>query len=343
MSVLELFCCSFHCRIASLYPSNILVSDASISSSKTYLPLPKSFIVWNPACLSIRIPDAVLLAAYTFDISIPICPHSTRFLVKPSRSICAYVPLCAGGTVGVVAISIVAHSSSLPSWNCSIWSMPKNHPLSPSLNLAIADIGKRAGLSGVRVSSHTFRHTFARMYLDNGGDVYKLSRSLRYSEIRATEEYLKDFNSCDASKEHDAYSPVNRLKQAKNTHNKKSDSLYSNKLQRRCWRGDFWPFIVVHSACEALGSIRVFPALMACRASVFFCLSSNKFKDYRYCCTLCWRACKADGGGIDGCGIIGGDGAVAQWIEHRFPKPCVGGSSPLSPTSSTRFSGGFVC
>src|SRR6266480_2203526 len=27
------------------------------------------------------------------------------------------------------------------------------------------------------------------------------------------------------------------------------------------------------------------------------------------------------------------DGAVAQWIERRFPKPCVGGSSPLSPTS----------
>ncbi len=25
-------------------------------------------------------------------------------------------------------------------------------------------------------------------------------------------------------------------------------------------------------------------------------------------------------------------GAVAQWIERRFPKPCVGGSSPLSPT-----------
>ena len=24
-------------------------------------------------------------------------------------------------------------------------------------------------------------------------------------------------------------------------------------------------------------------------------------------------------------------GAVAQWIERRFPKPCVGGSSPLSP------------
>lgn len=91
---------------------------------------------------------------------------------------------------------------------------------------AIADIGKRAGVSGVRVSPHTFRHTFARMYLDNGGDVYKLSRSLGHSEIGTTEEYLKDFKSRDARKEHDTYSPVNRLKQAKNTQNKKSDSLF---------------------------------------------------------------------------------------------------------------------
>jgi hypothetical protein len=43
-------------------------------------------------------------------------------------------------------------------------------------------------------------------------------------------------------------------------------------------------------------------------------------------------ACRADGRRIDGCGIIGWNGVVAQWIERRFPKPCVGGSSPLSPT-----------
>lgn len=28
------------------------------------------------------------------------------------------------------------------------------------------------------------------------------------------------------------------------------------------------------------------------------------------------------------------DGAVAQWIEQRFPKSCAGGSSPLSPIHS---------
>lgn len=91
---------------------------------------------------------------------------------------------------------------------------------------AIADIGKRAGLSGVRVSPHTFRHTFARMYLDNGGDVYKLSRPLGHSEIGTTEEYLKNFKSRDARKEHDTYSPVNRLKQSNNRVANKSDALF---------------------------------------------------------------------------------------------------------------------
>jgi site-specific recombinase XerD len=92
---------------------------------------------------------------------------------------------------------------------------------------AIADIGKRAGVSSdVRVSPHTFRHTFARMYLDNGGDLFKLSRSLGHSEISTTEEYLKDFKSRDARKDHVQYSPVNRLKSTKKTSSKRSDSLF---------------------------------------------------------------------------------------------------------------------
>ena len=52
----------------------------------------------------------------------------------------------------------------------------------------------------------------------------------------------------------------------------------------------------------------------------------------RLCLEVFEMACRGDGKGIDGCGIMVCDGAVAQWIERRFPKPCVGGSSPLSPT-----------
>jgi site-specific recombinase XerD len=90
----------------------------------------------------------------------------------------------------------------------------------------IADIGKRAGLSGVRVSPHTFRHTYAVMYLDNGGDVYKLSRTLGHSEIGTTEEYLKNFKSRDARKDHDTYSPVSRLKGRGSQRKTRTDGLF---------------------------------------------------------------------------------------------------------------------
>ena len=36
------------------------------------------------------------------------------------------------------------------------------------------------------------------------------------------------------------------------------------------------------------------------------------------------------------------DGAVAQGIEQAFPKRCVGGSIPLSPTSPEIFSYGLI-
>lgn len=90
----------------------------------------------------------------------------------------------------------------------------------------IADIGKRAGLSGIRVSPHTFRHTYAVMYLDNGGDVYKLSRTLGHSEIGTTEEYLKNFKSRDARKDHDNYSPVARLRSRKKQRKSKADGMF---------------------------------------------------------------------------------------------------------------------
>ena len=38
--------------------------------------------------------------------------------------------------------------------------------------------GKRAGISGVRCSPHTFRHTFAKSYLINGGDIFSLQKIL---------------------------------------------------------------------------------------------------------------------------------------------------------------------
>ncbi len=72
-------------------------------------------------------------------------------------------------------------------------------------------VAKRAEVQGVRTSPHTFRHTFARMFLENGGDVYKLSLLLGHSSVVVTENYLKDFESRVARQDQAKHSPVAHL------------------------------------------------------------------------------------------------------------------------------------
>ena len=70
----------------------------------------------------------------------------------------------------------------------------------------------KTGIDDVRLSSHTFRHTFACMYLDEGGDLFSLSRELGHNSIKTTERYLKSFTSKNARMHHNAHSPINRIK-----------------------------------------------------------------------------------------------------------------------------------
>ncbi len=72
-------------------------------------------------------------------------------------------------------------------------------------------VKKASGIQGVRVSAHTFRHTFAKFYLQRGGEVFKLSREMGHSTVQVTEVYLKDFRSSEARREHTAFSPIGGL------------------------------------------------------------------------------------------------------------------------------------
>ncbi|GCE20077.1 hypothetical protein KDK_38770 [Dictyobacter kobayashii] len=49
------------------------------------------------------------------------------------------------------------------------------------------------------------------MYLEQGGEIYRLSRLMGHSSVEVTEEYLKDFNVRAARQEHGKFSPVNTL------------------------------------------------------------------------------------------------------------------------------------
>lgn len=68
------------------------------------------------------------------------------------------------------------------------------------LQQIIKRLGEWSHIENVRCSPHTFRHTFARMFIENGGDVYKLSKLLRHSSIKTTEEYLKSLQQSEARK-----------------------------------------------------------------------------------------------------------------------------------------------
>lgn len=72
-------------------------------------------------------------------------------------------------------------------------------PLQPEgLDRILYRLRDRAGIEGIRVSAHTFRHTYACRYIEEGGDVYKLSRVLGHTSVSVTEIYLRAFASRDA-------------------------------------------------------------------------------------------------------------------------------------------------
>lgn len=75
----------------------------------------------------------------------------------------------------------------------------------------IKRIQHRSGLDDIKFSPHVFRHTFAKMYLQRGGDLFKLSREMGHSGVEITKEYLKDFNSTEARKDHTLFSPISDL------------------------------------------------------------------------------------------------------------------------------------
>ncbi len=68
----------------------------------------------------------------------------------------------------------------------------------------------REGITGVRVSPHSCRHTFAKNYLLNGGDIFSLQRILGHSSLASVRIYLNLF-ATDIKKQHQRYSPIDVL------------------------------------------------------------------------------------------------------------------------------------
>jgi integrase/recombinase XerD len=85
------------------------------------------------------------------------------------------------------------------------------HPITKDRLEAIVErYGKKASITGVRVSPHTFRHTMAVMFLRNGGDVFTLQRILGHSQLEIVKIYVNVAQS-DISRVHQKSSPVDNL------------------------------------------------------------------------------------------------------------------------------------
>lgn len=75
----------------------------------------------------------------------------------------------------------------------------------------LSDYGKSAGLRGVRVSPHTFRHTMAKFYILNGGDAFTLQQILGHSTLDIVRHYVQLFRS-EVQQQHRKFSPVENMR-----------------------------------------------------------------------------------------------------------------------------------
>jgi integrase/recombinase XerD len=74
----------------------------------------------------------------------------------------------------------------------------------------LQDYGERANIRNVRVSPHTFRHTFAKLYILNGGDPFSLQRILGHSSMNMVRKYIQ-MNGEDIKSQHHQFSPIQHL------------------------------------------------------------------------------------------------------------------------------------
>lgn len=74
----------------------------------------------------------------------------------------------------------------------------------------ISDVCRKAGIQGKRLGPHTCRHTFAKSFLMNGGDLLTLQRILGHSSLEVVRMYV-DLNVKDLIEQQRQFSPVDRL------------------------------------------------------------------------------------------------------------------------------------
>lgn len=94
----------------------------------------------------------------------------------------------------------------------ALWVSEERHPMTMlGIKTTIRKIMNYAGIEGRKTGAHTLRHTSAKNYLMNGGDLKTLQYMLGHSKISTTEMYLTDIKDIEMFKVHEKVSPVEKL------------------------------------------------------------------------------------------------------------------------------------
>ena len=72
------------------------------------------------------------------------------------------------------------------------------------------------------------RHTFAKNYLLNGGDIFSLQRILGHSSLASVRLYLNLF-AADIKKQHQRFSPVDNIAQTSSSYRLRASRGPGNK------------------------------------------------------------------------------------------------------------------
>jgi integrase/recombinase XerD len=85
------------------------------------------------------------------------------------------------------------------------------HPMTgDSFDDRLKIYGKLAGIEGVRVSAHTFRHTFALHWIKAGGDPFSLQKMLGHTDMSMVRRYVR-LSESDVKEKHHQFSPLHQL------------------------------------------------------------------------------------------------------------------------------------
>jgi integrase/recombinase XerC len=114
-----------------------------------------------------------------------------------------------GSTTGKALKKYLKLRNSINGNNDSLWLTEKGATLKDSsAETMFIKLSKR---TGVRVHPHLLRHTFATMWLRNGGDSLLLQRLLGHTTLMMTNRYCQAVGCYDAIEAHKRYSPVDGL------------------------------------------------------------------------------------------------------------------------------------